>query len=248
MDMPVKDTAILQAQTPGQEFGHLYITLRQREQRLYTDEELRQLPEIAPSHIHYGEWKVRKHSAERLVNHLGNKKKSLSILEIGCGNGWLSAKLAGIAGAMVTALDVNRVEVEQAKRVFNKSNLQFFCDRFDAGKFKSAGLDVIVFAASLQYFNSVRGILDQALTCLNPSGEIHIIDTNFYNPQNVKGAEQRTLQHYTKMGCPELAEYYFHHQLNDLQGYHYKVLSNPNSILNRLQKNSPFYWICINKQ
>jgi 2-polyprenyl-3-methyl-5-hydroxy-6-metoxy-1,4-benzoquinol methylase len=248
MNMHTDDSAILPAQTSENEFGHLYIKVRQREQRLYTDDELRQLPDIEPSHIHYKEWKIRKRSAERLVNYLSKKKKPLNILEIGCGNGWLSSKLAGIKGAIVTGFDVNELEINQAKRVFNKINLQFFCDEFDAEKFKALSFDVIVFAASLQYFSQVKDTLDRSLSRLSPQGEVHIIDTNFYKPQSIKGAAQRTLDHYTKMGCPELAKYYFHHSLDDLHGYKYKVLSNPNSIINWLQKNSPFYWICINKQ
>jgi SAM-dependent methyltransferase len=248
MNMHTDDSAILPAQTFEKEFGHLYIKVRQREQRLYTDDELRQLPDIEPSHIHHKEWKIRKRSAERLVNYLSKKKKPLNILEIGCGNGWLSAKLAKIKGAIVTGLDVNQFEINQAKRVFNKINLRFFCDEFDAEKFKSVSFDVVVFAASVQYFNPMRDILDKALANLNPLDEIHIIDTNFYTPLDVGGAAQRTLEHYTEMGYPELAKYYFHHRLDDLQGYHYKILSNPNSIINCLQKNSPFYWICIKKQ
>ncbi|MCQ6959072.1 class I SAM-dependent methyltransferase [Mucilaginibacter aquariorum] len=248
MNTHADDTAIIPAQTTEKEFGHLYIKVREKEQRLYTDDELRQLPDIDPSHIHYKEWKIRTRSAGRLVNYLRKKQTPLNILEIGCGNGWLSSKLAGIKGAIVTGFDVNELEINQAKRVFNKINLQFFCDEFDAEKFKALSFDVVVFAASLQYFSPVKDILDRVYSHLSPQGEVHIIDTNFYTPQSIKGAAQSTLEHYTKMGCPELAKYYFHHRLDDLQGYKYKVLSNPNSIINRLRKDSPFYWICINKQ
>jgi 2-polyprenyl-3-methyl-5-hydroxy-6-metoxy-1,4-benzoquinol methylase len=92
--MPLNDATILSTGNPNQNFERLYIALREQEQRLYTDEQVRQLPDIDPSHLHYKEWKIRKHSAERLISYLNKKKRRLNILEIGCGNGWLSAQLA----------------------------------------------------------------------------------------------------------------------------------------------------------
>jgi protein-L-isoaspartate O-methyltransferase len=47
-------------------------------------------------HRHYHEWQIRKASSNRLVKYLAKKQKILEILEVGCGNGWLSAKLSVI--------------------------------------------------------------------------------------------------------------------------------------------------------
>ncbi|MDB5287689.1 MAG: class SAM-dependent methyltransferase [Mucilaginibacter sp.] len=246
--MPLNDTAILPTENSNRDFERLYIALREREQRLYTDEQVIQLPNIDPSHLHYNEWKIRKHSAERLINYLNKKKRALYILEIGCGNGWLSAQLSEIKGANVIGQDINRVEIDQAKRVFKKSNLEFFCEEFDAERFKYMYFDVIIFAASVQYFPSLKQILNRALSCLSVVGEIHLLDTNFYNQANIDSTIQRTLVYYTKMGCPELAAYYFHHRLDDLKGFDHKILANPNTIMNRLQKSNPFYWISIKKK
>jgi 2-polyprenyl-3-methyl-5-hydroxy-6-metoxy-1,4-benzoquinol methylase len=246
--MSLNDTAILPIENPNRGFEQLYIALRKREQRLYTDEQVMQLPDIDPSHLHYKEWRIRKHSAERLISYLNKKKRRLNILEIGCGNGWLSAQIAKIKGANVIGQDINRVEIDQAKRVFQRNNLEFFCEEFDAVKFKYKFFDVIVFAASLQYFPSLKQILNQALSCLSVVGEIHLLDTNFYNQSNIDSAIQRSLVYYTKMGYPELAGYYFHHRLDDLQGFDHKILANPNTIMKRLQKGNPFYWISIKKK
>lgn len=246
--MLLNDTAILPTENPNRDFERLYIALREQEQRLYTDEQVMQLPDIDPSHLHYKEWKIRKHSADRLINYLNKKKRALNILEIGCGNGWLSAQLSEIKGANVIGQDINRVEIDQAKRVFQRDNLEFFYEDFDAERFKYRYFDVIVFAASLQYFPSLKLILNKALSCLSVLGEIHLLDTNFYNHSNINSAIQRTFVYYTKMGYPELAGYYFHHLLDDLKEFDHKILANPNTILNRLQKSSPFYWISIKKK
>jgi ubiquinone/menaquinone biosynthesis C-methylase UbiE len=115
------------------------------------------------------------------------KEKALAILEIGCGNGWLAAKLAGLKDARVFALDVNEVELEQAKRVFKKSNLQFFEGGGGNQYFVGLKFDVIVFAASIQYFSPLQNTLAEMLKYLAQDGEIHLIDTNFYTQQTVRG-------------------------------------------------------------
>jgi ubiquinone/menaquinone biosynthesis C-methylase UbiE len=245
--MPEQETYILPTAETAPDFESLYLAVRRLEQRIYTDEQLRQLPEIAPSHVHYKEWQIRKRSAERLITYLGKKKKPLAILEIGCGNGWLAAKLAGIKDAHVFAVDVNEVELEQAKRVFKKSNLQFFEGDFGNQYFVELKFDVIVFAASIQYFSPLQNTLVEMLKYLAQDGEIHLIDTNFYTQQTLGGAKQRTHDYYQKIGYPQLAAHYFHHRLDKLTGFNHKVLSNPNSLKNRLLKGSPFYWVRINK-
>src|SRR3954471_2426808 len=93
------------------DFEQLYIDVRKREKRIYTDEEVLQLPDISKSHLHYNEWKFRKQSSERLINYLKHRKTALHILEIGCGNGWLASKMASIPNSVVTGLDINQPEI-----------------------------------------------------------------------------------------------------------------------------------------
>src|SRR5258708_4522573 len=93
-------------------------------------------------------------SSERLITYLEKKHKPLRILEVGCGNGWLSAKLSNIPNTRVTGLDINQVEIEQAQRVFKIDNLDFIYDSFNESTFENENFDVIIFAASLQYFPS----------------------------------------------------------------------------------------------
>ena len=226
-------------------FGDLYTDVRNQEKRVLTDCQVMFLPDIEPTHVHYKEWQVRKRSAKRLIDYLKEKSKPLNILEIGCGNGWLSSMLLTIKGSKVTGIDVNEPEIMQAKRLFKNERLDFICAGFAPAMFTGSKFDVILFAASIQYFQSLKDILQDALSCLNGNGEIHIIDTNFYGPNQVEGAARRTEQYYSDMGYPEMAAYYFHHTINDLKPFNYKVLFNPHRLVNKIGKKDPFYWVTI---
>ncbi|CAN5138591.1 class I SAM-dependent methyltransferase [soil metagenome] len=227
------------------DFEALYINVRYREKRVLTDCQLMFLPEIDANHLHYREWQVRKRSSERLTNYLAKKNKPLKILEIGCGNGWLSSKLSAVPGTRVVGLDINQVEIIQANRVFKKQNLEFIWDSFKPDLFYKAKFDVILFAASIQYFASLPDVLNDALKCLAEKGEIHILDTHFYKINEISKAEQRTANYYSDLGYPEMAAHYFHHSLNGFQQFNYKILADPGSLVNRISKKEPFYWIAV---
>lgn len=227
-------------------FEEIYIASRQSESRVYTDEQVAHLPFIGPDHIHYDEWQARKRSSERLKNYLGNKNKPLSILEIGCGNGWLSAKLATLKNSKVTGIDINKTEVNQARKVFLcMSNLSFnLCGLKDMPVGKK--FDVIVFAASIQYFPSFERVVQDAFSFLNNAGEIHILDSHFYYPNELESAKQRSLEYYRSTGFDEMADFYFHHSYNTLLNFKHKIIFSPYSLKNKMfRKNDPFPWICI---
>lgn len=228
-------------------FGEQYISLRKREGRLLTDQEVASLPDIAATHELKKEWVVRKASCVRLMNHLSKKETSLDILEIGCGNGWLSNQLSKIKDARVTGLDINAFELEQAARVFGKqANLNFVLGDLGRDTFAGRTFDVIVFAASIQYFPSLAQIISLALEHLKRDGEIHILDTHFYKSNQIKEARERSSRYFSRLGCKEMNDFYFHHALEGLTDYKYRFLFDPNKAVNKLfRKNYPFHWICI---
>lgn len=231
-------------------FAEAYIRLRTKEERIYTDDELLNLPDISPQHRYYKEWKLRKKSAAKLKAWFEKKIKPLSILEAGCGNGWLSRYLSDIPLSKITGLDINKPELLQAKRVFGHvPNLQFQYGEIDAAPVKEEHYDRIVFASSVQYFPSLKQLLGTSLQLLKPGGEIHILDSPFYQQHEIKAAQERTNQYFSGIGFAEMAEYYFHHSLAELAPFHYSVLHKP-GFINRylLMNKNPFPWICIKKQ
>ena len=84
-----------------EKFERLYVEVRKKEGRLYSNDELKNLPEISESHHLYNEWRLRKESYKRLIKYLQSQNSSLKIVEPGCGNGWLSNRLALIPGSKV---------------------------------------------------------------------------------------------------------------------------------------------------
>jgi 2-polyprenyl-3-methyl-5-hydroxy-6-metoxy-1,4-benzoquinol methylase len=246
VDTAEQNIEIKNGQTLDTDFEDLYIAICHREKRLLTDCQLMFLPDIEPTHIHYKEWQIRKHSSQKLIAYLKKKNKPLNILEIGCGNGWLSSNMAAIKNTNVIGLDINGFEIDQAKRVFKKSNLKFMCEYFYPGMFSLANFDIILFAASISYFPMVKSILRDALACLAADGEIHIMDTPFYKRDEIEDAAQSSNNHFKVLGYPEMGRYYFHHAINDIKQFNYKFLANPSSLINRIKKTEPFYWVSIN--
>jgi len=231
-------------------FERQYHNVRLTEQRIYSNEEIAMLPEISSSHIHYDEWKIRKKSSDRFLKFLSEKNKKLNILEAGCGNGWLAAKMASLKNANVTGIDINRIELMQAVTAFEKKeNLHFLYGDLSSSGLTPHSFDVIVFASSIQYFASLENIINNALLLLNENGEIHIIDTPFYNGYEVANASKRTKEYYSSLGFKEMSDYYYHHSIKELHHFNYKILYSPSSIFSKLKKKQyPFHWIVIKQK
>lgn len=228
-------------------FDQLYFDLRQKEGRIYSDADVATLPFIDGSHPCYHEWSIRKHSLKALLSYIERKDIFSTILEVGCGNGWLSARIAKGAGAEVTGIDINTYEIEQAARVFNHiPGLHFINTSLQDESLQDQKFDMILFAASIQYFPALKPVIQTAVEHLTLQGEVHIIDSPFYLPQEVAAARQRTREYFASLGFNDMCAHYHHHRLADLDSFQYKILHHPNSWKNKLSiKKNPFYWIVI---
>ena len=229
------------------EFEKLYISLREKEGRKFSDKEIASLPVVASSHPYFKEWKTRRNSCNKLLKYIKEKGQVCDILEVGCGNGWLSARLSQATRGEVTGIDINTIELKQAKKAFaSKRNLNFIAGDIRSGILADKKFDLIVFAASIQYFKSVKEIINTALQYLTLQGEIHILDSHFYFPQEIFRAQQRTKKYFSEIGFSGMSKYYFHHGLRELQSFNHKLLYDPHAWINKLLfRKNPFYWIVI---
>ncbi len=204
----------------------LYITVRDAEERVVSDDLLKQLPYPPESYLHHNEWKLRAESFLRFTNYLNKyyTGQTLRILDIGCGNGWMSHRLYK-QGHSVTAIDLNIAELEQAERVFGTDeNLLWVYADILKDEIPNIPFDIIVFGASSQYFNDISILTGRLKPLLKRRGSIHLLDTFFYTEDTIAGARQRTAEYYKKLGYPLMATYYHHHLINELKRNGYKKL------------------------
>lgn len=197
-------------------FAALYHTVRSREQRILPDDVVRGLPHAGHRTAHPGEWRIRHRSLQRLLKLLAGEQRALEVLDIGCGNGWMSAALAQ-AGHAVTGLDVHREELEQAARVFASHNVTWCLGDPMHALLPVAGFDVVVFAASIQYFDDLRALAQCVRKLLRPGGAVHVVDTMLYPDRKAAvEAQARSRGHYAALGVEALARHYQALTLADL--------------------------------
>lgn len=218
-------------------FEELYIKLRDKEGRVLSVDEVKLLPETKSTNPNKNEWFLRKRTAERFSKYL-QKNAVNSLLEIGCGNGWFT-NYCDHSVKHVVGIDVNQIELNQARQAF--PNIEFYYwDIFTAPPFDNK-FDLVVLNAVVQYFPDFEKTINRLKNFLNPNGEIHILDSPFYAKNEIILAKKRTLDYYSKMCVPEMAEHYFHHCLDVVKGF--DILYKPNKIKQLFSgKDSPFYW------
>lgn len=202
---------------------NLYLEVRRKEGRVLDDDFVVNLPDVSLSSPYAKEWRWRKRSFLRLLQYLqAQQHGALRILDLGCGNGWMSNRLAENPKWDVTAVDLNKEELEQGARLFGREKLRFLYadilgkERHNleaVGKFQ-----VIILAASVQYFLNMEELIACLSRLLSDNGEIHCIDSHFYPDKTAAAAaKQRTLDYYTSIGVPEMAANYHHHLWPDIQ-------------------------------
>lgn len=236
------------------QFEETYIKVRNKENRVYSDEVVERLPEFN-GRDYEKEWRMRKLSSARLLMHMERTKLS-SILEVGCGNGWLSSNLARTTKAEVCALDINEVELLQGARVFRaQQNLSFvYADIFGTA-LETQKFNVIILSACIQYFKVLASLINRLFELTSAKGRIYILDSPLYtSASDARSAKKRTERYYESLGFPAMAEQYVHHTYDELDNFSYNFLYSPKtlvSLFNRkiLQKELPIFpMICIYKK
>lgn len=160
------------------DFEGFYLKVREIEGRVYTDEFVQQLPYPPADHIQKKEWDLRIKTIDRFCTYLKENNSINSILDLGCGNGWFSHFVSQQVSAAVLGVDVNKMELEQAGRVFNQVNLSFAYGDLFHPDFPVQKYDLIVMNSSAHYFESFQILIDKLKTLLHTGGEIHLLDSS----------------------------------------------------------------------
>lgn len=233
-------------------FEENYLRLRRKEKRLYSDDEVKLLPFASSLNPHKKEWDYRAKSFVRFKQYLENFSKQFDILDLGCGNGWFAGELAKSFPHNFYCTDINLYELKQGARIFKKENIRFIYGDIFKMELPKNSFDIIVLNSSVQYFESLNSLLKELIFTLKLDGEIHIIDSPFYDSEELKLAKQRTDEYYRSVGFPEMSKFYFHHTYENLSDFNYQILFDPQILKNKLlslafRADSPFPWIKIKK-
>jgi ubiquinone/menaquinone biosynthesis C-methylase UbiE len=232
------------------DFESIYLKVREREKRVYSHNELQNLPFVSYSIPHQKEWEIRARSFSRFKRYLESKKTSLNILDLGCGNGWFSGQLSKSFNHKFYCVDVNITELKQGRKVFESENLIFIYADIFSTEFPTNYFDIVMLNASIQYFSEINTLFTKLLSLIKVNGEIHIIDSPIYPESEVENAKKRTQDYYNSIGFSEMINNYYHRSWNEFLEYNFKIMYNPNPIKIKVKKlfsikDSPFPWIRI---
>lgn len=218
------------------EFEEAYLRVRAIEKRLLSDDEVRLLPDSTNPRLK-GEWLTRKHSFKVLQSFLKGKKGRL--LDLGCGNGWMSHHLSKM-GFNVSGLDTNLSELEQAERVFQNDPIDwFYADIFDFEP--EENFDVIILSASLQYFIKPGQLFEKLFSIMNRGGHLIVMDTPIYQPSGIDAARERSSSYYHGLGEDDMIDRYHHHSFIEFKPFDFEYIYKPkNYIWRKLFKQSTF--------
>lgn len=227
-------------------FEQHYIGVRSKEGRILSVEDIRKLPYPDASDKNHKEWKLRQKSIRRLVEYINNKPKALRILDIGCGNGFMTSLLAGKKHRAV-GVDVNLTELKQAAQAFPNVRITWYYLDLLNEALPEDPFDIITFGASFQYFKDPEQILAVCKKLLAPQGEIHIIDSPFYSDEEKIRAQQNSRNYFQSLQAEAMTEHYHHHSIDALKECTIEWKYRPGSFVHKLFRitDSPFPWIKI---
>ena len=251
-DKLTKEDGVYILQQIDNSFEATYLKVREKENRIYSDNEVEALPFTTKNIPHKDEWKIREKSFLRFNEYLSSKRKNLSILDLGCGNGWFCGQLSKSFNNNFYCVDVNLTELKQGRRVYDSERLKLFYADIFTVEIPESFFELITINAAVQYFPNIKILLDKLLHLLKEKGEIHIIDSPFYSGSELANAKKRSMDYYSSLGFPEMAAKYFHHTYKNLSYFNYHILYNPQSLNTKLKKIffndfSPFPWIVVTK-
>lgn len=245
-----RDGIFIHTRFTTETFEQTYLDLRSKEGRVYDDGQLATLPDINRDHPLVKEWEIRKRSMQRLMKYLQQNAGARSILEVGCGNGWLAHNLSKMEGTEIVGLDVNITELLQAARVFKQAeNLSFMlANIFELNL--TIKFNYVILASSIQYFHDIPQLIAKLKSLLADSGELHILDSPIYTRDVVSDAQKRSADYFASQRSA-MVEHYHHHTEDDLAEFNPQLLFDPSDLLAKIKRkftvDSPFPWVKIAK-
>lgn len=235
-------------------FEDAYINIRKKEGRIFSDEIVKALPYLPKQNPLYNEWLYRAITLNNFTKYLKSQKQHLNILDLGCGNGWFSARLKSeFPQIHIYAMDVNTHELYQAASVFSNQEITHVAGDIFEDIITPHAFDLIIMNSVIQYFPDIKLLINRLLDLITSNGEIHILDSPFYSSEeHKKDAQERSQIYFSKLVETNMIDHYHHHTYNSIAGFSTSILYKPQILKRRIlnllgKKSSPFPWIRIMK-
>jgi len=175
---------------PGRRrWARAYARLRRTEGRgVGGERELAALPYLTSGPL-AAQWRIRARTFDaflrRVVSPLEEERgRPLRVLDLGAGNGWLSARLSARGHRCVAAdLRLDDVDGLAATAPFASRLGRMFgrvAASFDALPLPAGLIDLVVFDASLHLAEDLGRVLVEAARAAAPGGRVAILDSPFY--------------------------------------------------------------------
>ncbi len=115
-----------------------------------------------------------------------NKKESLRILDIGCGNGYAVTRFLGKNCDYVLGLDIYKPNIDYASTHFTHKGLHFACMDILSLPVHEKNFDIIVMADILEHVQDPETMLLTAIKLLSPDGRLLITVPNGKGPFEIE--------------------------------------------------------------
>ncbi|MEW6097443.1 MAG: class I SAM-dependent methyltransferase [bacterium] len=128
-----------------------------------------------------GQLRVERRS--QILTSLAEIDSTKKILELGCGTGEYTLRLANTASKII-AIDVSIPLIQQAKQKVKSSDVYFVVSNAENLPFKDNTFNAVVGNAVLHHLN-LNKTLDEIKRVLKSDGKIAFTEPNMLNPQNL---------------------------------------------------------------
>jgi len=131
-----------------------------------------------------GQWRIRARSFDHFLRRIlapleAESGRSLDVLDLGAGNGWMSWRLTQ-RGHRVIPVDIFIDDRDGLGAIRKYAHIGAVAADFNCLPFLANRFDVIIYNASLHYSSDYLRTLGESLRCLRPEGRIVILDSPLY--------------------------------------------------------------------
>ncbi len=119
--------------------------------------------------------------ADKIMSIIRTFKDVSSICDLGCGNGYIAARLAAL-GYHVTGVDASKSGIELAQKNYHADNLEFICAGIDSSLLTALSpkkFDLVLSSDVIEHLYRPADLMETATSLLRPGGHL-VIGTPYH--------------------------------------------------------------------